>query len=119
MLTHYLPRNFLSPIFLKICTKIPQDVPINEHAFVFLNKSLLQIYKTFYSFGFFNSAVLSCKTSFEIFTAESLSLAEFVSVGIFEIQLHSCWSFYIETVSLHLQLGKLTIETYVPPLFVL
>ena len=37
----------------------------------------------FYIFGFFNSAVLSLK----MITAESLSLAEFESVEIFEIHI--------------------------------
>ena len=62
-LTHYSPRNFLSPIFLKICINILQDVPINEHTFVFSfwNKSLLKRYRNFYTFDFFNSAVLSFK----------------------------------------------------------
>ena len=45
---------------------------------------IIDIYDVFIS-GFFNSAVLSLNFFVEIFTADSLSLAEFVSVEIFEI----------------------------------
>ena len=68
---HYPPRNLLSPIFLKICTNIPQDVPINEHTFVFWNKSLLKSYRNFYIFGFLTVR----NYPWFFFTAESLSLS--------------------------------------------
>ena len=42
----------------------------------------MYIVQNFLYFRFFNSAVLSFK---EIFSAESLSLTKFVSVGIFDI----------------------------------
>ena len=67
MLTHYPPRNFLSPIFLKICTNIPQDVPIIRDRIVFWNKALLKSYKALYFFGFFNSVTLYFKIYFWIF----------------------------------------------------
>ena len=66
-LTHYPPRNFLSPIFLKICTNIPQDVPIIRDRIVFWNKALLKSYKALYFFGFFNSVTLYFKIYFWIF----------------------------------------------------
>ena len=67
ILTHYPPRNFLSPIFLKICTNIPQDVPIIRDRIVFWNKALLKSYKALYFFGFFNSVTLYFKIYFWIF----------------------------------------------------
>ena len=50
--SHHPTRNFLSPIFLKMCTNIPQDVPINEYTFVFGKKSVLKSYRNVYIFGF-------------------------------------------------------------------
>ena len=63
-------KKFFVSVFFKICTNIPQDVPINEHTSIFWNKSQLKSYRNFSIFGFFNSAVLSFKNIFDYWKPE-------------------------------------------------
>ena len=71
-------KKFVVSDFPQTLYKIPQDVPIKKHAFVFLNKSPLESYRNFYIFGFFN---LKSYPSQKIkFFTESLSLAELEAV---------------------------------------
>ena len=63
VLSSYLPRHLLSPIFLNFLYKPPpppQDVPIIEHTFVF---QISHCYKFIglFIFSFFNSAVYPSK----------------------------------------------------------
>ena len=72
----YFVSNFFQNLY-----KHPPRCPITEHTFVFWNKSLLKSYRNFYIFGFLTVR----NYPWFFFTAESLSLAEFESVGILEI----------------------------------
>ena len=96
-LTHYLP------IFTKFCIKIPKYVPINVPIHLFFEISHCYKFMRLVIFsGFYQCGIILQK---KICIAESVSLANFVSIGIFEIS----WSvikilansFYFLTV--HLQ----------------